>query len=294
MKNFLLILVIVFTVINYPAFSREKGGGVIVGNGAGIVETNFQFAFHSLGSILQSCIKNTNCSLQPDEIIIAESIINIVKKNADKKDRFVFVSEKLNPGFFTTSDSEMNRIAKTGLDSSSTIFINADMLYLNNGAPALSFQSILALIIHELGHQSGIRDHASLDILGVKVADFSENLTSHYGYKVESNKSILFSVTNFDQPIKSTIFIFNWKNEKSQDLSNTLAASSSCKYDSESYSGIEVSNGHFSFDGKNNLVFNAWVNVLCHESFSGSIFVYKKSLIVTMDGQFNILNLLVE
>lgn len=77
--------------------------------------------------------------------------------------------------------------------------------------------------------------------------------------------------------------MFNWKNSFSQDLSHSIIASTECRYDSESYAGIEIFNGHFSIDEKGQLSFNAWIKLSCYESFSTLTNLYKKNLKITLD-----------
>lgn len=299
MKSFLSFAILAVLTISQSALSYENGGGVIVGNGAGIVESNFQYAYQSLKNVINHCLHSNNCNVQKDEHAVLLKLIIILETNANNKERLIFLSEKLNPGFFMTGEAESNRIAKTFLNPESPIFINIDQLYNAAGRPTLNFQRIIALLIHELGHQSGVLDHAWLDILGAKVADYSENSTNHFSFRIDDedlskNQSLIFSVTNLEFPIKSSILIFNWRNTQSINLSNTLAASSSCQYESESFQGTEISNGHFSFDEHNNLRFLAWVKVHCYESFSSNNFIYKRNLSVTLDSDYKILSLIVE
>lgn len=299
MKRFLSFAIFAILTITQSAFSYENGGGVIVGNGAGIVESNFQYAYQSLKNVINHCVLSTNCNVKKDELEVLKKLITILDANGDRKDRLIFLSEKLNPGFFMTGEAESNRIAKTFLNPQSPIFINSDQLYNSAGRPTLNFQRIISLLIHELGHQGGVLDHAWLDILGAKVAIYSENSTNHFSFKIDDedlskNQSLVFSVTNLEFPIKSSMLIFNRNNTQSINLSNSLAASSSCQFESEIFQGTEISNGHFSFDEHNNLRFLAWVKIHCFESFSSSTIVYKRNLSVTLDSDYKILSLIVE
>jgi hypothetical protein len=292
MRSTLFFMVTAFLIFGQSAFA---GGGVVVGNGAGIVENNFQQAYQSLDTIIQNCLNIENCSLQDDERVLVTKILAIVKRNSSKTDRLIFTSEKAHPGFFTTGEAETNRVAKTELSPESPIFINTDMLY-DLGKPTLTFENIVALLIHEIGHQTGKLEHTALDILGVKIGNFSESLTDHFGFVLDdkTKESVVFSVTNFTYPAKSTSLQFNWKNAQNVNLSNSLVASSTCKYDSETFAGTEVSNGHFSFNDKNNLVFEAWVKVSCFESFSGETFIYRKNIEISLDDDYKIISLIVE
>ncbi len=275
--------------------AANTGGGTVVGNGAGAVESSFQHAYYSLSKIISTCVSSKKCETTKEENLVLQTISSIVKMNANKKDRLVFLSEKLNPGFFTTGSDQTNRIAKTFLNPDSPIYINTDMLYTDSGKPAIDFQDILRILVHELGHQAGIVSHASLDILGVKVSTFSEDRTYHYSLKVqEEDSNIQFAVTNLELPVKTALLLFNWKNKKVQDLSDTIISSTSCSYDSESYQGLEVVNGHFDFDSMGMLTFQAWVNLSCYESFSTQIFVYRKNLTISLDQDYQIIGLKVK
>ncbi len=297
MRNCLLSLLLVFTTVNQSALAKNTGGGTIVGNGAGVVESNFQYAYHALEKIINNCLLLENCLTQPEEREIVSNIFVITRQNSNRKDRLVFISEKANPGFFTTGESETNRIAKTDLQPDSAIYINTDMLYKKDGSPAINFANIVSLLVHEVGHQSGVLNHAVLDMIGAKIAEFSEVRTSHNAFKIEDTEEkvkIVFSVTNFEQPIKSTFLMFNWNDKKTIDLSNTLVGSLTCKHDSESFAGVQVMNGHFAFDQKNNLMFKAWVKISCNESFSSMTFVYKKDLEILLDGNLDFISLMVD
>jgi hypothetical protein len=83
------------------------------------------------------------------------------------------------------------------------------------------------------------------------------------------------------------MILFNWKNKKSLDLSNAIAASAECKYGSETYAGIEINNQYFSFDNYSNLNFNSWLKIYCYESFSQQTFVYEKSLNIILNSAFD-------
>lgn len=289
MKN---ILIIVFCFYNLNAFA---GGGTVVGNGAGVVESSFQQAYTSLDKFIPSCLAVEKCGLTNEDKIMLGKIQKIVKLNVSRKDRLVFLSEALNPGFFTTGNSEVFRIAKTFLTSDASIYINTDMLYNEDGHPAIKFQDIVRILIHELGHQTGYEQHACLDILGSKVAVFSEDSTLYYRFRLEEeNSSVTFAVTNFDLPVKSTFVLFDWKNAKIENLTDAIIAQSPCVYDSEAYSGIEVINGHFTFDENALMSFEAWINVSCNESLSGAANVYRRNLTVNLDSEYKIMKVSVK
>lgn len=283
MKKVFFIIICLYC---FPAFS---GGGSVVGNGAGTVESSFQQMYYSLTKIIPSCSAVVKCDLTRDEKSVLAQILKIINLNENKKDRLVFLSEKLNPGFFTTGSSEVFRIAKTYLNQNSPIFVNTDLLYTEDGRPAIKLQDVVRILIHEIGHQTGIEDHASLDILGSKVASYSEESTFYYRYKIEEdNSSVSFAVTNLEQPIKSSVVVFNWKNSKLHDLTGPISAAITCNFLSESYAGIEISNGHFILSENGLLSLNAWVDISCYDSSSTQMNIYRKDLIVSLDSLYKL------
>ncbi len=293
MKRF-VCLIVYGLLVAAGAFAKE-GGGIVVGNGAGIVESNFQQAYLSLSKIIATCGAAGSCGLDRDEKELIKNIHQVLMTNLQNKNRLIFLSEKTNPGFFTTGANESYRIAKTLLVPNSPIYVNTDMLYDKEGNPTLNFNGIVRILVHELGHQTGIENHSMLDILGSKIAAYAEEHTGYFRYNIEETREmVFFSVANYDYPIKTTLVMFNWKNSSSRDLSYAIIASSECSYDSETYSGIEVLNGHYSFDRRGQLSFNAWVKLSCYESFSTHTNIYRKNLQITLDSDLQVSGLTVE
>lgn len=146
----------------------------------------------------------------------------------------------------------------------------------------------MRILIHELGHQTGEQGHASLDILGGKVALFSETNTNYYQYKINNQQKLTFTVTNFEFPVKSSIVIFNWHNDVAVDLSEIIILGSECNHRSESFAALEVINGHYSINDQGSLSFEAWINVECFESFSGQAFIYKRDMSIDLDEKYKI------
>lgn len=294
MKSLLLLITLFFLSITY---AKENGGGVVVGNGAGVVENQFQIAYQQIENTISSCILHNQCQFNDAEKEIAHSIVATAKVTAKKPDRLKFVSEKLHPGFFTTGLSEINRIAKTGLNMNGPVYINVDLLYKENGKAALDYEQIVSIMVHELGHQSGIADHDKLDIIAAKIAYFLDGSTDSFTFNFDqdplNSESINFLIANFKASL-STSIIFNWRIKSSKNLTGMLYESARCQYDSESFSGLQIVNGHFGFDETNNLQFKAWAMVYCFETFSQSITVYRKNLTVWHDEKLQDYGLTIE
>lgn len=298
MKKFILL----FVLISWQSdlIAKSSGGGTVVGNGAGSVENNFQYAYNSLPKIILTCLADPKCvDFKLDETLL-KKILTIAKTNLTKIDRLIFLSSKSNPGFFETGINEANRIAKTQLTPNAPIYINTDMLYdINTKIPTLTFPQMIRILIHEIGHQTGVESHAELDILSAKISLFSEMQTSIYRFKIpvtnqDSQEDISFSIMNFELPTKSTILSFNWKNKENYNLTNSLLGTNSCLYESENYSGIELTNGHFAIDNNGMLSFKAWLNLSCYESFSNMTNIYRKNLTISLDAEYKINSFQVE
>ncbi|MDX9730187.1 MAG: hypothetical protein RBT63_00315 [Bdellovibrionales bacterium] len=136
------------------------GNGSVVGNGAGLSENNFQYAYSIIPTLLNSCVRSNLCELTPKEQEIARKIVHIVRGNETNKNRILFRPNRTtvpwignrNKGttFFETSPNEQHRIAKTGLSPRVPIYVNLDMLYNEHGMPRLDIAHIISILVHEL------------------------------------------------------------------------------------------------------------------------------------------------
>lgn len=276
----LLCLFILQSVI-----AKETGGGVIVGNGAGVVEANFQHAYQVLDQLIPAYNENSEVNSESEKILL-QKIHRIIQDNLHNRDRFRFLSESMHPGFFDTGLSELSRIAKTGDRPGDVIYINSDLLY-KDKKPALTFKQIVSLVFHEVGHQTGELNHQLLDSIGADIASYLDVQTHHYQYKEKENHAI-FSITNFStQQNKMPILFLNWKNEKVHNLSSAVWAGFDCP--PKQTVSAELSNGHFQFTAEHRLVFRAWLQVQC----VNEAFVSKRELTVQLNPDLSFLGLII-
>ena len=73
-------LTLTLLLLSFSSFSFEwisNGGGTVIGNGAGLVESNFQYAYDSLKKILPHCFQKNVCDLLDEEKKIIKSITTI-------------------------------------------------------------------------------------------------------------------------------------------------------------------------------------------------------------------------
>lgn len=166
---------ILMILIASLAHAGEKtgSGGSLVGNGAGLVEQNVFFAYQSLGKAVEDCLfLEALCGPDAAEKRMLRLVQKLQGAYPASAERIQFLSGAAHPGFFDTAPGESHRVARTELTPGATIYFNTDILYAPNGQPALDLAAIYAILVHELGHQTGEPDHASLDRLGAKLRAF--------------------------------------------------------------------------------------------------------------------------
>ena len=148
-----------------------RAGGDLVNNGGGIAEKNIMFAYQKMDSYIKLCLSSDFCKIDKKQRTILELISTGIQQERLSADQIQFASEKSKPGFFVI-DGEI-KVAKTGSQIGSPIYINVDLLYTKNEMgyyiPASISESI-AILVHELGHHYGAYSHTELDLVAVRVA----------------------------------------------------------------------------------------------------------------------------
>ncbi len=282
-------------ILIYFLFTSVSFAGGIVGNGAGLVEQNIQFAYLNLPKIISGChMANNQCGLTQEESSILKSIEQIVLQNYTSEDRIQFVSEKLNPGFFTTSSTENYRIAKTGLDTKLPIFFNVDELYDLSGRPSLDFSTVVALLIHEVGHQTGEPNHAKLDILGAKIRFSLSNKLATFDFEFASSQNrIQFNILTYPMPTPIAEVYFTAKSGKSLQLTSRIMKKINCSKENEVLVGFNLNNEHWNrISGQENLIdFESWVQVYCSNMKINSITTRSQNLLIHLSEQGEVLGL---
>lgn len=152
---------------------NEVGGG-------GIAENNLLYALANLDSYIEICLNAQNaCPLTDPERKLLTQIKSALPEERKNPNLIQFSAESLNPGFFHV-DGHV-RIAKTGFSVGSPIYFNRDLLYpkleaVPVGAPSIpnpkrpyDLPFAVSILVHELGHHQGEKDHTYLDSLGSKI-----------------------------------------------------------------------------------------------------------------------------
>lgn len=259
-------------LISICSLQALAGGASVVGNGAGLVEHNFQYAYTTLATTIRNCVSNNECGMTQKDNQLLEKILQVLEVNSQKPDRLVFVSEKDYPGFFETSPTEKHRIAKTGLDGNSSIYVNVDALYGADGKPLLDYSTIVSILAHELGHQSGEPDHALLDMLGAKLKRVVESKMAKHTMEVgEPSQSVEMVLINHSLPFKTAEAVFSWQGFGSRKITKELMEHVKCETPGTSLAGFEMQNGHYFFleqssQAETKLGFSLWIFVNCFNS----------------------------
>lgn len=162
------------------ATAQIRLGGDDVGNGGGLAEKNFVMAAQNLEAYSQLCLSLPACRLDESERAVLWAIVQSMPVQRMNKTQLQFLSERARPGFFILQGQP--KVAKTGSRIGDPIYINVDLIYMQNGfggIEAISIPEALAVLIHEYGHHVSQKSHAELDLLGVKVSLFLKNRIQH-------------------------------------------------------------------------------------------------------------------
>jgi hypothetical protein len=153
---------------------ERSGGGDIIGNGGGLAEQNFTYALTQLADFIQETLKAG--LVTGEDATQLKRIAKAAREEAMKADKLIFLSGKNNPGFFDADNDPEVRLAKTGLSQHLPIFVNLDLLYRKTGdvVEMLPLPVMVASLVHELGHNVGLENHAYLDYLGARVRQMVE------------------------------------------------------------------------------------------------------------------------
>jgi len=199
MKIFFLVCYSLLSFVSDPAWAA--GGGSIVGNGGGLAEQNFTYAYTNLAHFYDLCWAHENECLSTAE---EKKIFHLIRDNLSQEykttHQIQFLSGQKNPSLFAI-DGQI-RTAVTGDHVGDPIFINLDLIYQTNSRGeviATDLGTALAILTHELGHHHQVKDHQFLDLLGAKIHIFSMS-------KGETLKYDHFSDSLFEISPDLTIF----------------------------------------------------------------------------------------
>lgn len=274
-------------------------GGSVIGNGAGLVENTFQFAYQNLHSTFSECITQAKCELTEAETLLVKNMRQVIEINRSNENRILFVSEKDQPGFFTTTDSEHHRIAKTGLETATPIYVNLDLLYTADGKPAFDYATITSILVHELGHQTGETNHAKLDIIGSKI---KKNLLKKIQiHAIQINEEqVEVSIINRHFPFRTSDIIISWQHVGSVTATQQIIETVTCNNVKDTLAGIEMFNGHFTFLKKMttekpaHFGFGFWAALTCYSKESESFQQEQKQIEIEVNRDLKVRSVTVQ
>lgn len=160
-----LLLIFIF------CFCESSISGDRVGNGGGRGEQNFSFALLNLGKTIEFCLASNDCLSTQQEYEVLNKIYYSLNEELNNPQQLIFLSGHKHPEIFMINGSI--RTAVTGDKVGDTIYINTDLIYTksyrSNIIMPITIPSAMGILIHELGHHHGVKDHAFLDLIGAKV-----------------------------------------------------------------------------------------------------------------------------
>lgn len=241
------------------------GGGDIIGNGGGLAEQEFRFAFRRIPSAISSCLGSPVCSISSRDLLVLEKIKNIAARSIENKDRLIFLSESKYPGFFRDNGSGSIRIAKTAFIPGAPIFINLDMVYKERVA-VVDFPLMISILVHELGHQAKVRSHSRLDELGSRMRDYLLQDSNEITQNVAGSEAKV-KIYNLKEANKFSEVFFSYRGQI-VSLKERIRKLLSCKSETSIPIGFEVSNIHWLRQTEVNrntfvLPFKGWMKTYC-------------------------------
>ncbi len=250
------------------------GDGDVVGNGGGLLEQNFLLAYYSLQAAIENCLILEDCYTSQSNQEVLKEINQLIIKKINMKSIFIFLRNSETENFFFDEFDQSERIAKTGFSKDHPIFINLDITdEIINDVPAM-----LGIIVHELGHQIGIKSHSYLDQLGVKIREMwiTNWIVSDISIGGEDLSLRLFSTkSNYISSKLSYVF-----RGKVKSLNSLILKKLNCRK-GDRLSNYSLTNGHWrrpSLDNFRSIVIKTfWLDLYCEDQY-GQAYLIKRDL----------------
>lgn len=270
-KSLLALSVFLLSVIT-------QAGGSFVGNGAGVMENRFQYGYMSLNKVLMNCLINNDCGLTTDERKIAAAASLIVMQNISNPGKFIFVTDKQFMDLASLPMNEPHRIALTGLTPNDPIYINVDLLYDLSGKPQLEYGAVVALIFHEVGHQTGETSHQLLDVIANKIRLKLEEETLVYKFELVNLDKIEVVMNNYSSPNKFAEIRISRNESAMTSVGSQISKSFKCNDKKAKVTAYEFYNGYFTpiFKGLR-ATFNFIANIHCVKA-NGQLNIERKNV----------------
>lgn len=254
-------------------FIRRLGSGDIAGNGGGRLEADFHYAYTLIPKLIKDCVDSPVCPLMPDEKKILNDIWLLSVVNNVQKHKFIFLNGKDAGNLFFDEHDQQERVAVTGFERYAPIFINLDMMYADNDV-LTHLGRIVQIIIHEVGHQTGVKSHGVLDALGGKLRNFF----ARESIKVNNNvggTNIEVINTNFKSPYLNSVTTIKWEQWTNRshpmmiNLTEEFKKAASCAGAGRKLNSYKVSNlhwGRIQQQGPNYILpLKGWIDFKCED-----------------------------
>lgn len=239
------------------SYRLREGNGDIVGNGAGLAELNMAYVYRSIPSFVDRYLSSAAFNLSPSDKAALVAIRNIAQDRETLSDVFEFVEEA---DLFLLFPEESQRIALTGFSPEFPIYINKTLLYQTSGL-AENLPMLASILIHELGHQAGIRSHKYLDYLGAAVQSYLEKRFSVHSLDMGGKLSV--NILNRAPDDYATPQVFITYRDNSVDITNILRAQAVCP-DAKAALAFDIRNAHWERPQTNaSARFNFWSKLIC-------------------------------
>lgn len=274
MKNTKILIVLWVFLTSIVA----QSGGSFVGNGAGVMENRFQYGYMSLSKVLMNCLINNDCGLTSEERKIAEAVSQVVLQNISNPNKFTFVTDKQFSELVNLPMNEPHRIAVTGLTPDDPIYINVDLLYDLSGKAQLEYGAVVALIFHEVGHQTGEISHQLLDVIGTKIRLKLEEEVLVYKFELVNLEKIEVVMNNYSSPNKFAEIRISRNDSSMSSVGAQISKSFKCNDKKAKVTAYEFYNGYFTpmFKGLR-ATFNFIANIHCVQA-NGKLNIERKNV----------------
>jgi hypothetical protein len=258
------------------ALLNAYSSGDIVGNGGGIIEQNFHFAFNSVLPAIDHCVIKLNCDLSNEEKIVLLDIKSTYFSKLDEDFHFVFLREEDAKGLFNETLDPAERIAKTGFSSDFPIFINLDSVEKSEGL-AQNLGALIAIVIHELGHQAGYASHSVLDEIAGKLRLAFSYQMDNTSLDIEGDK-LLVNIYNNSESLRTQVSYYF--NNQLRHLSYPIEDKLVCE-NNRRVIGYALSNQHWDRLKKSLVDYKAklsmWIDIFCEDE-TGTIYTDEKDI----------------
>jgi len=263
--------------------------GDIVGNGGGVGEQNFRYAYHKLPAYIQKCTNSNLCPIGKKYQALLREMLPLISNNLQNKDALIFLSEERYPGFFKSENDPEERIAKTAFLKGSPIFINLDFVYQNVMQSHLSLHEMAGILVHELGHQLGELSHSTLDELSAQFRSVITDALIEDNTNIFGNQVEIDIYNSMDDSQKSLIELR--VNKRMMNVEKQIDTKLMC--DKGAVFGYRIANTHWErpFYNSNDQIeinYKGWIDYLCMDD-RGVLWSFNKDINFKIN--FEVINL---